>query len=169
MRNINGAIRQLVSEMAELMKKAEGVGIAAPQVGESIQLAIVEIPQDMGGAGRIILINPKVISAYGSEIAVEGCLSVLGVQVRVKRYKEITIETMNLEGQIAIYKLTGLAARAIQHEIDHLNGVLIIDKLSPVKRLLAKRKIAKMAEMAEAKMSEAMPRASPQTSFKEET
>lgn len=144
--NVNGAIRQLVAEMAELMKKAEGIGIAAPQVGESIQLAVVEVPPDCGGAGRIVLINPKILIAYSTEVGTEGCLSVPGLQVKVKRYKEITVTTLNLDGKIVTYKCTGLVARAIQHEIDHLNGVLIIDKISPVKRLFIKRKIAKMAE-----------------------
>lgn len=145
-KNINGNIRQLIDEMTLIMKKAEGVGIAAPQVGESLQLAIVDMPRDMGGAGRIILINPKITSAYGNDVAVEGCLSVPGVQVKVKRYKEVTLETMNLDSKPMTYNCTGFVARAVQHEIDHLNGVLIIDKMSPVRRLFLKRKISKTAK-----------------------
>lgn len=144
-KGLNGSIRQLITEMADVMKRANGIGIAAPQVGESIQLAIVDIPKDMGGTGRIILINPRIVSAYGSEVSEEGCLSVPGVQIRVKRYKEVAVESLNLEGKLVTYKGTGLFARALQHEIDHLNGILIIDKISPVRRVLIKRKIKEVS------------------------
>lgn len=138
--NIDGSIHQLIDEMALVMKNAGGIGIAAPQVGESLRLAIVDIPSDIGGAGRIILINPRIISAYGSEIGEEGCLSIPGVQVKLKRYKDITVETLDMGGKLVTYKGSGLTARAIQHEIDHLNGVLIIDRLSFVRRFLVKMK-----------------------------
>lgn len=141
-KDVNGAVRRLIDEMAEVMKNAGGIGIAAPQVGESIQLAIVDIPSDMGGTGRIILINPRIISAYGSESGEEGCLSIPGVQIKVKRYKEVTVETMGMDDKLVAYKGTGLLARAIQHEIDHLNGVLIIDKVGPVRKLFLRRKIS---------------------------
>lgn len=140
-RNVNGAVRQLINEMDETMKKAAGIGIAAPQVGELLQLAIVDIPKEMGGTGRLILINPRIISAYGSEVWEEGCLSIPGVQVKIKRYKEVSVETMDLEGKSVTYEGTGLLARAIQHEIDHLNGILITDKIGTIKRLLIKRKM----------------------------
>lgn len=146
-RNVNGAVCQLVDEMADVMKKAAGIGIAAPQVGESLQLAIVDIPKEMGGIGKVVLINPRIISAYGSEIGEEGCLSIPGIQVKVKRYKEVNVETMNLENKVVTYKGTGLLARAIQHEIDHLNGILIIDKAGPIKRLLVKRKFRSVSEV----------------------
>lgn len=142
-KDVNGSIRQLITEMADVMKRSNGIGIAAPQVGESIQLAIVDIPKDMGGTGRIILINPKIVSAYGSEVGEEGCLSVPGVQVKIRRYKEVTVETLNLDGKLVTYKGIGLLARAIQHEVDHLNGVLIIDKIGPVRRILIRRRCDK--------------------------
>lgn len=144
-KDIDGSIRQLVNDMAEVMKMASGVGIAAPQVGESIQLAIVDPAGigGMGGTGRIVLINPRVVGAYGSEVGEEGCLSIPGVQIKVKRYKEVTVEALNLDGKLVTYKGTGLLARAIQHEIDHLNGILIIDKVSPVRRLLIRRRCDK--------------------------
>lgn len=138
---IDEPLRRLVGEMYEVMKKAAGVGIAAPQVGVSLQLAIVDVPQNIGGTGRIVLINPKIISAYGSDVAEEGCLSVPGVQVKVKRYRELIVETTGLDGRKVTYKTNGFIARAIQHEIDHLNGILIADKLVPIRRMMIKRKI----------------------------
>jgi peptide deformylase len=143
---VDNSLRELVSEMAKAMEEAGGVGIAAPQVGESLQLAIVDVPPDMGGKGRIVIINPKITSAYGSEDAVEGCLSVPGIQVKVKRYKELVIEALDIEGKNITYKASGFLARAIQHEIDHLNGILIVDKLTPIRRLLIKRKLPKKME-----------------------
>lgn len=145
-KDINSNIHILISEMTEVMKKANGIGIAAPQVGESIQLAIVDVPKDMGGIGRMVLINPKILSAYGKEIGEEGCLSVPGMRVKVKRYKEVMVETLNMEGNPVIQKGTGLLARALQHEIDHLNGILIVDKVSPLKKALIKRKIKQMSK-----------------------
>lgn len=142
-KDVNGSLRGLISEMAEAMKKANGIGIAAPQVGEPIQLAIVDVPRDMGGAGRIVLINPRIVSAYGSEVSEEGCLSVPGVQVKVKRYKEVTVETLGIDGKTVTYKASGLLAKAFQHEIDHLNGILIIDKVGPVKRAILRRRCDK--------------------------
>lgn len=144
-RKIDTSLSQLIGEMAEAMEKAQGVGIAAPQVGVSIQLAIVDVPPDMGGIGRLVLINPKIISAYGTEISEEGCLSAPGIQVKVKRYKELVLETLNISGKTVTYKAGGFLARAIQHEIDHLNGILIVDKLAPVRRVLIKRKMARKA------------------------
>jgi peptide deformylase len=141
---IDASIRQLVSIMADAMMSAGGIGIAAPQVGESLQLAIVDVPREIGGIGRVVIINPRIISAYGSETAEEGCLSVPGVQVKVKRYKEISVEAMDLNGDKVTYKANGLFARAIQHEIDHLNGILITDNLTPIRRYFVNRKVLKI-------------------------
>lgn len=139
--SVDDSLRQLVNEMFLIMKNAGGIGLAGPQIGESLQVAVVDVPPDMGGRGKVVLINPRIVSAYGNEIAEEGCLSLPGVQIKVRRYKEVTIETLDLNGKNLTYKATGLESRAIQHEIDHLNGILIIDKLGPLKRLLVKRDI----------------------------
>lgn len=140
-KKIDKSICELVKDMAVVMEKEGGIGIAAPQVGESLQISIIDIPPNCGGLGRIVLINPKIISAYGSEIDAEGCLSAPGIQVKVKRFKEVTVEAMNLYGEVKQYKGTGLLARALQHEMDHLNGIVIIDKLPKLKKLMLKRKI----------------------------
>jgi len=143
---IDNSLRLLVSEMADAMERSCGVGIAAPQVGESLQLAIVDVPRDMGGIGRIVIINPKITSAYGSVEAPEGCLSVPGLQVNVKRYKELVLEALDLNGKQVTYKASDFFARAIQHEVDHLNGILIVDKLTPIKKLFIKHKLPKKME-----------------------
>jgi len=140
-KKVDESIRKLIDEMTESMHVANGVGIAAPQVGESLQLAVVEVPSDSGEMKRIVLINPRIVSAYGSATAEEGCLSVPNVHLSIKRFKEIIVETQTIDGKTVTHKCDGLTARAVQHEIDHLNGILIIDKVSPIKRIFAKRKI----------------------------
>ena len=138
--DIDKKIRLLLKDMAGVMSKEGGVGIAAPQVGESVQAAIVDISPKYGGKGRIVLLNPRIISGSGSSAGDEGCLSVPGVQVKVKRYHQIKMEGLNINGELVNYQCSGLLARAMQHEIDHLNGILIIDKMNKIRKYLAERK-----------------------------
>lgn len=142
-KKVDDSLCGLIDDMFEIMKQSGGIGLAAPQIGESLQLAVIEMPKDMDKSEKLVLINPRITSAYGSETAVEGCLSLPGISVGVKRFKDIVVETQDFTGKVISYKAGGLLARAIQHEIDHLNGILIISKLSPVRRFIAKKKITK--------------------------
>lgn len=127
--------RDMLRDMAETMYINNGVGLAAVQVGIGKQLAVVDV-----GDGLVKLINPAILRKEGSETQEEGCLSVPGAVVKVRRAKKIVVNFLNGDGLVSQISAEGLFARAIQHEIDHLSGKLIIDYLNPIKRLLLKKR-----------------------------
>ena len=122
--------KKILAEMAETMYIKGGVGLAAVQVGINKQIAVVDT-----GDGLIKLINPVIVKKEGCEAQEEGCLSVPEAAVKVKRSKKIVVEYVNEHGEAVILAAEGLLARVIQHEVDHLLGKLIVDYLSPLKRL----------------------------------
>lgn len=122
--------KRMLDEMAETMYIKGGVGLAACQVGIDKQLVVIDI-----GDGLIKLINPVIIKKESSEALEEGCLSVPEAVIKVKRAKKITVEYLNEKGETLTMTAEGLLARVIQHEIDHLLGKLIVDYLSPIKKL----------------------------------
>lgn len=119
---IDKSIRTLLDDMAETMYEANGVGLAAPQVGKSIQVVTIDV-----GEGLIELVNPFIVRKEGSEIGQEGCLSVPGIYGEVERAAKVTVEFLNRRGKRHRITATGLLARCLQHEIDHLHGRLFID------------------------------------------
>ena len=124
------------------MHQAPGIGLAAPQVGESVRLITVdltvgEIPEEL-----MILINPEITAAEGYEICEEGCLSVPGYSLPVKRNAKVFLQAILLDGRELRMEFEGLKARVLQHEIDHLNGILMVDRLSSLKRTLIKKEIS---------------------------
>lgn len=125
-------VLKLLDNMADTMYDAKGVGLAAPQVGVSKRIAVVDV-----GEGLVELINPVIILKEGMEIDVEGCLSIPGVRGEVQRYTKVKVRALNREGSEVEYEGEGLLARAFQHEIDHLDGILFTDKaqnLTKIKR-----------------------------------
>lgn len=137
-------LTQLVEDMAETMYDAPGVGLAAPQIGKSVKLIVVDITKGKEGEQRYMpLINPEIVSHEGSQIDEEGCLSVLDLTATVKRHKKITVTFQDLKGQPQELSAEDRFAVVLQHEIDHLNGILFIDHLSPLKRALYKKKVKK--------------------------
>ena len=124
--------RSMLSEMAQVMYLNGGVGLAATQVGIDKQLAVVDV-----GEGLVKLANPQIVKKEGEAVEEEGCLSVPNVLVKVKRAKKITLSFLNENGEASQLSADGLFARAIQHEIDHLSGRIIVDYLNPVERLFA--------------------------------
>jgi len=136
---ITPEIVNLVKDMVETMYTASGVGLSAPQVGISKRIIIV----DSGDKDVIVLINPQIIYQEGEEISEEGCLSLPELYAEVKRYAKVSVEGLGLNGEKLVLSAEGLVARAIQHEIDHLNGILFIDKVGRAKRKLLLEKIAK--------------------------
>lgn len=121
---------QIVQEMARAMKQANGIGLAAPQVNLNLQIAIVDVPKhkDDAGSNLITLINPKITWVSDDQtLTEEGCLSIPGIEVDVSRPDKITICFQGLDNKKQTLSADGLLARAIQHEIDHLNGILITD------------------------------------------
>lgn len=122
--------RSVLEKMAETMYSNHGVGLAAPQVGINKQLIVV----DIGDKKLLRLINPSILAAEGKEEIEEGCLSVPGIYINVKRPKKIKIKALNENGLENSFEADGLLARAIMHEVDHLRGKLIIDYINPIKR-----------------------------------
>jgi len=130
--------KALIDNMLETMYINQGVGLAAPQVGILKKIIVVDV-----GDGPMHLINPAIAERIGSERAQEGCLSLPGIMVYVRRAKRIRYKCLNREGKLTEGEAEGLLARAIQHEIDHLEGRLIIDYVNPIKRFFLKKKILK--------------------------
>ncbi|UCC83681.1 MAG: peptide deformylase [Gemmatimonadota bacterium] len=137
---IDDDLRQLAEEMFETMYTEEGIGLAAPQVGVSKRLFVMDIGEDEAEPQAVV--NPVIIEQSGSERGDEGCLSLPGLVGTVERPAQIVIEGLDLDGKPLRIEASDLLARCIQHEIDHLDGVLFIDRLSPIKRrmLLSKWK-----------------------------
>lgn len=123
-KKISKRIQRLTADMLETMYEAKGVGLAAPQVGVGERVIVVDV-----GEGPITLINPKIISAEGDDRDVEGCLSIPGKNGYVTRRRKVTVEGLTPDGKERRYTAEGLLARAFQHEIDHLDGILFIDYL----------------------------------------
>lgn len=138
---ITDDIRKLAKRMLRDMYAAEGCGLAAPQVGELIQMVVIDVDYGGGKKNPYVLINPKVLVADGEERETgEGCLSYPGVTVHVKRPSHVVVEALNLDGDLMRYEARdNLLAVCLQHEIDHLHGVVMFDHLSPMRRMRAIR------------------------------
>jgi peptide deformylase len=140
----DGELQTLVADMFESMYAARGVGLAAPQVGISRRVAVIDVSDGKNPEAKIVCVNPEVIHAEGEQREEEGCLSVPGFRGYVVRPQYVTIRAQDASGKEFEMRGEGLLARAFTHEIDHLNGVLFITHLSMLKRDLIKRKIRKM-------------------------
>ena len=140
---IDEEVVKLVDHMAETMYSAPGIGLAATQVGVAKQVLVADIAPRRPESELIVLINPEIVAAEGEVIFEEGCLSVPDYQAEVKRHEKITVRGLNLKGEEVEIEAEGLLAVVLQHEIDHLNGMLFIDRLSKLKRDLYKRKVRK--------------------------
>ena len=139
---INDEIRKIVDDMVETMYKEEGIGLAAPQV--NIQQRIITIDLDSENSNQIVLINPEILESSGETGIEEGCLSIPGFRGLVPRKEKVTVKALNRDGNEFTLEADGLLAICIQHEIDHLNGVLFVDYLSPLKRNRIKEKLIKL-------------------------
>ncbi len=140
--NIDDRLRQLAEDMLETMYKAPGVGLAAPQVGELLRLIVA----DSGESEKpdpIVLINPQIITGEGSASIKEGCLSVPGFTAEVERYQKIVVRAWTLEEKEIEIEACDFPAIIFQHELDHLDGVLFIDRISRLKRNIYERKLKK--------------------------
>ncbi|MFP4640824.1 MAG: peptide deformylase [Dehalococcoidia bacterium] len=121
--NIDGKIQKLIDDMIETMQQANGVGLAAPQVGVSLRLAVLQMP----GEEPFAIINPEIVKRSGEQEVVEGCLSVPGYAGEIKRPASVTVKGLDRHGKSIRIKASDLLAEALEHEIDHLNGNLYID------------------------------------------
>ena len=142
-------LRKLVDDMFETMYSAKGVGLAAPQVNVSKRLTVIDVSSGTKPEDKLVLINPEIVRLDGTQVGEEGCLSIPGFREDVRRSLTATIRAQDVRGEH--FEVTGeeLLARAMQHEIDHLNGVLFIQHISLLKRDLIKRKIKKLQKAGE--------------------
>lgn len=137
-------LTKLIEDMAETMYDAPGIGLAAPQIGQSVKLIVVDTTEDPEGEKQYMaLVNPEIVSHEGTQLDEEGCLSVPELTANVKRYKQITVTYQDSAGSPHELTTEDRFAVVLQHEIDHLNGILFIDHLSPLKRNLYKKKVKK--------------------------
>jgi len=168
--HVTPELRQLADDMIETMHAANGIGLAAQQVSRALMLAIIdatasELPselivngqlQDMTAWMPLALVNPVLSNPEGEQIASEGCLSVPDVTADIRRASRITVRAQNLDEKEITFDCTGLLARAVQHEVDHLNGILFIDRMDAATRASFAGKIKKLQKETQAKLSKAV-------------
>jgi peptide deformylase len=145
--NLNGSLVNFLKDMSETMLAARGLGLAANQVGETLRAFTIDMSHfDVLEEPRIIL-NPEVMDVNGEIVTgEEGCLSFPGLYQIIERPSKITVKSINLDGREYFFEAEGLVARVMLHEIDHLNGILFIDKLSPAQRSIIKSKLQKIKD-----------------------
>lgn len=135
------SLQVLIDDMFDTMYDAKGVGLAAPQVGVSLRLSVIDVKGDK--LEQIVIINPEIVSAVGEKEFEEGCLSVPGAYDTVVRAEKVKVQALDRQGKPFEIEAEGLLGECLQHEIDHLNGKLFIDLLTPLKRIMARRKLEK--------------------------
>ena len=139
-------LEAVAKRMFEIMYEEEGVGLAAPQVGLSRRIVVLDVPLDDGESFTGVLVNPRILRYEGTQKGQEGCLSVPGLREDLSRHEKLLVAAEDLEGVEFQFECTQLLSRAVQHEIDHLDGILYVDRLSPVKRRLLAKKLKRIAE-----------------------
>jgi len=144
-REVDTRIRQLVDDMFETMYEAPGIGLAATQVDVHEQLLVLDVSEDK--SYPMVFINPEIVESEGSQVYQEGCLSVPGIYADVKRAERVLVRALDRDGQPFEINAEGLLAVCIQHEMDHLAGKVFVDYLSPLKRELVRKKLAKQRRL----------------------
>jgi peptide deformylase len=142
-------LKKLVDEMFDSMYAAQGIGLAAPQIAISKRIAIVDISFQKKPEEKIVLINPEILDRTGKQVEEEGCLSLPEIREKVSRAEWVKVKAQDVTGKWIEVEGEELLARALQHEIDHLDGILFIDRLSRLKRELVLRKIKKLQKNGE--------------------
>lgn len=140
---VDDGVRALARRMFEIMCASGGVGLAAPQVGVSARLFVANPAGDEADQEQAY-VNPRIVSREGSDVFEEGCLSVPGVNCKIRRSAEVTVRATGLDGKEFVRHADGLLARIFQHELDHLDGVLIADRMSPVAKLAHRRTLKEL-------------------------
>lgn len=142
----DAALRQLITDMTETMYAENGIGLAATQVNVHRQLLVLDV-SDTRDQSRVY-INPEVLETVGDETCEEGCLSVPGIYAEVSRAQKVRVRAQNVDGSSFEETLEGMAAICLQHEMDHLKGVLFVDYLSPLKQRMVRKKLEKQKRQA---------------------
>lgn len=142
----DSGLAALVADMVETMHAAPGIGLAAPQVGIDRRIAVVDLSVGESADALLVLINPRIVEQEGSAVDVEGCLSLPGITEKVDRPTRIVVEAAHADGEPFSVEAEDWMARAICHELDHLDGVLFTDRLSGLKKDKAKRALRRLVE-----------------------
>lgn len=140
---ITDEVRRLLDDMAETMYLNNGIGLAAPQVGERARLIVVDVQRGEEGDTLLKLVNPRIVEKQGETKSEEGCLSCPDLLIEVNRFETVTVEALSPDGKETTIEAEGLLAICLQHEIDHLDGVLLVDRLSSLRRTLYHKKRVK--------------------------
>jgi peptide deformylase len=143
------ALKTLVDEMFESMYEAQGIGLAAPQIAISKRITVIDVSFKKNPKDKLVLINPEILDAKGRQVEEEGCLSLPDIREKVQRAEVVKVRAQDANGKWFELEGTELLARALQHEIDHLDGILFIDRISRLKRELVLRKIRKLIKNGE--------------------
>ncbi len=158
---VDDEVIELVADMLDTMVEANGVGLAAPQVGVDLRLAVIDVSHDpecvtflkVNGEDAdlmsimpLVFINPELAFGQAKEFGMEGCLSIRGIRAEVRRPESVKATLPQLDGSVLEVETDGLLARALQHEIDHLNGVLFVDRLPPVAKVSMKNRLKRLLE-----------------------
>jgi len=138
------SLDRLITDMTETMYAAPGIGLAAPQIGVSLRVAVIDLTAGKKGGELLTLVNPEFIERDGMQLEEEGCLSLPGFNATVARPARVVVRALDRSGKERMIEGTGLLARALQHEIDHLDGLLFLDRLRGIRRDLIVRKIRKL-------------------------
>ena len=161
---VDDKLLELVADMLDTMVHANGVGLAAPQVGEDLRLAVIDVSHDpkcvsylrVNGEDAdleklmpLVFINPEISFGQAKEFGVEGCLSIRGIRAEVRRPEAVKATLPQLDGSVLVLETDGLLARALQHEIDHLNGVLFVDRLPAVAKVSMRNRLKRLVERNE--------------------
>ncbi len=140
---VDGTVQRLIDDMVETMCAAPGVGLAANQVGVLQRIIVTNPTEKQDPEGLVVLINPEIVLAEGEMVGEEGCLSIPDVRDEVTRYRRVVVKGIGRDEKPLELEASDLFSRVLQHEIDHLDGVLFIDRLSPAKKTLLKRELKK--------------------------
>ncbi len=144
--SVDDALRERIADMFETMYAAPGIGLAATQVNFHRRLLVLDVSEDQ--SAPMVFVNPEILERDGSQVYQEGCLSVPGIFADVTRYNRIRVKALDRDGAAFELEADGLLAVCIQHEIDHLDGKVFVDYLSPLKRDLVRKKLAKQRKLA---------------------
>ena len=145
-KEIDDKIHDLVKKMFKSMQENEGIGLAAPQIAESIALFVIDMGLIEEDGQPMAVINPEIVDKQGENVFEEGCLCIPGIREEVKRPEKIHVKYLDINGNHHDEEISGLKARVFQHEIDHLNGVLFVDRLGAMKRKLLQKQLKQIAE-----------------------
>jgi peptide deformylase len=143
--DMTGELQNLIDDMIHTMYAAPGIGLAAPQVGVSNRLIVIDLSRAEEQVPLLVLINPEIVGTSGMIDSEEGCLSIPGYTSTISRDDEICVRGYDRRGKEIEIETRGLLSRALQHEIDHLNGVLFVDRLSPIKKKFFKKRYADLS------------------------